>query len=311
MHARRLAAIGLLLFGLIAVAAPNPVSAGEGDDYAGTPFVDGDSAGYELEGVRELGAVVKGPGVPAWLRECRHDSWTLLEKEGYYAAFIGGEPTEESIRARGDDPLETWLVVFCAPHDEAVGVSPQIILTGVLATWALGDPVPQIFIDWLIAYGYALVEIPAPGRYIVPNRRRTAAPLITQLDTWLWIDPSVWGTRSATTPAVFGVTATVEADPYQAEFWTSEGEYIDCGNENFSIYDYTRPAAGQATECFVVYRDASSVADQTLTSTVRWRVTYTCSSAACPSGTLPDFVITTTRDVRVAEIVGVGTEIGS
>ena len=256
------------------------------------------------------GKSLRGPGVPAWLRECGHDSWTLLEKEAYYASFLGGEPTADSIRGRGDDPDETWLVVFCAPHADAVGVSPQIILTGVLATWALGDPLPAIFIDWLIAYGYALVEIPLQVGSSSPEGDN-AAPLITQLDTWLWIDSSVWGTRSATTPAVFGVTATVTAEPYSVVFQTSEGDYIDCFDNIGSEYDYSRPASSQSTDCSVVFRDASSVADQTLTSTVRWEVTYVCSSAACPSGTLPDFVITTTRDVRVAEIVGVGTETGS
>jgi len=309
MHTRRLATVLITLLLTILIAA-SPASAGEGDDHSGTPFVDGDSAGYELEGVRQLGEVITGPGVPAWLRACNHQSWTLLEKESYYATFIGGEPTAENIIARGDDPDEVWLVVFCAPTDDAVGVSPQIILTGVLATWAFGDPLPPIFIDWLIAYGYALIDIPLQIGSSSPEGD-TAAPLITQLDTWLWIDPSVWGTRSATTPAVFGVTATVTAEPYSVEFQTSEGEYIDCFDNIGSEYDYSRPGGGQSTDCSVVFRDASSVADQKLTSTVRWEVTYVCSSAACPSGTLPDFVITTTRDVRVAEIVGVGTETGS
>lgn len=310
MFAGRVAAVGLLVLGLL-VATAVPTAAGGSDDHAGTPFVDGNEAGYELEGVRQLGDVIRGPGVPAWLRECNHHSWSLLEKEVYYSSFIGGAPTADSIRARGDDPDEPWLVVFCAPHDDAIGVSPQIILTGVLATWAQGDPAPpQIFVDWLIAYGYALIKIPLQVGSSSPAGDN-AAPLITQLDTWLWIDPSVWATQSATTPPVFGVTATVSAEPYSVEFWTSEGEYIDCLRNVGSVYDYSRPAASQSTDCSVVYRDASSVADQKLTSTVRWEVSYSCSSAACASGTLPDFVITTTRDVRVAEIVGVGTETGS
>ena len=183
--------------------------------------------------------------------------------------------------------------------------SPQILLTGVLATWPQGDPLPSIFIDWLIAYGYALVEIPLQVSSSSPAGD-TAAPLITQLDTWLWIDSSDWATRSATTPPVFGVTATVTAEPYSVVFRTSEGEVIDCQDNIGAVYDYSRPGGSQSTGCSVVYRDASSVADQTLTSTVRWGVTYSCSSSACASGTLPDFVITTTRDVRVAEIVGVG-----
>ena len=121
----------------------------------------------------------------------------------------------------------------------------------------------------------------------------------------------MWQTQAATTPPVFGVTATVTAVPYQVEFTTSEGQHIDCGDNRGAVYDYSKPASAQSTSCSVVYHDASSVADQQLTSTVRWRVTYVCSAAACPSGTLPDFVITTTRAVRVAEIVGVATETGT
>ncbi len=310
MRTRRIVRLAAPMLVALVIATASPAAAGEGDDLSGSPFVDGNSAGYELEGVRELGQFIRGPGVPEWLRQCNHTSWSLLEKEAYFASFIGGQPTAESIRGRGDDPDETWLVVFCAPGPEAQGVTPAIILTGVLSTWALGDPLPQIFIDWLIAYGYALVQIPLQIGSSSPVGD-VDAPLITQLDTWLWIDPIVWDPVSATTPPVFGVTATVTANPYSAEFETSEGEYIDCGDNEGAIYNYSAPASAQSTSCSVVYHDASSVADQTLTSTVRWEVSYVCSAAACPSGTLPDFVIVTSRDVRVAEVVGVGTETGS
>ncbi len=309
MYARRLVGAALAIL-LTVMGGSAPAWAGDDDELTGNPFTNPGEAGYELIGVQELGGVVKGPGVPAWLRACTHRQWTLLEKEGYFAVFTGAVITTEEIIARGDDPDEKWFVVFCSPTADALGISPQVLLTGVLATWGPGDPLPQVIIDWLIAYGYALVEIPLQVGSSSPVGDN-AAPLITQLDTWLWVDSTVWGTRSATTPAVFGVTATVTADPYSVVFQTSEGEYIDCLDNIGSEYDYSRPGSSQATDCSVVFRDASSVADQKLTSIVRWGVTYSCSSSACPSGTLPDFVITTTRDVRVAEIVGVGTETGS
>jgi hypothetical protein len=311
MHARRLIAAAAVAVLTLVVAAASPATAGGSDDHAGTPFVDGDAAGYELEGIRELGQVLTGPGVPSWLRDCNHRTWELLEKESYFAIVYGGRaPTAQEIIDRGDDPTQPWNAVFCTPGPGASGVTPEILFTGVLSTWIAGDPPPQIFIDWIIAYGYSLVRIPLQIGSSSPAGD-VDAPLIAQLDTWLWIDPTVWATRSATTPPVFGVTATVTAEPYSVEFSTSEGHYLDCAANVGVVYDYSRPATAQSTSCSVVYRDASSVADQTLVSTVRWAVSYVCSSAACPSGTLPDFVITTTRDVRVAEVIGVGTETGS
>lgn len=275
------------------------------DDRKVTTFVEPDSAAVELTGVSEVGEVVQGPGVPGWLRECSYGSWSLLEKDVYLAQFFGsGSPSEDGIRAGGGDPGEEWFVVFCSPGPEARAVSPEVATTGVLATWPVSDPPPQIFIEWLIAYGYALIEVPVQVGSSSPVGD-VVAPLITQLDTWLWVDPVVWQSVSATTPSVFGVTATVTATPYEVEFWSSEGEYVNCGNNAGSVYDYSRDGDDQDTVCSVTFRNASSVADQSLTSTVRWAVSYSCSSAACPSGTLPDFVITNTRDVRVAEIMGV------
>lgn len=305
MHAERL--IAALTAGatalLVLAGATSPVLAGEGDGVSGTPFVDGNQAGYELEGVQQLGGVVRGPGVPAWLREC---SWQEMAHDEFTAFVHSLSGVGGSVAVGSGD--RSWKVVLCstAPAAQlAAGDRWGFGVTNILEAWQVGDPVPRRFIDWLIAYGYSLVDIPLQVSSSSPAGD-TVAPLIAQLDTWLWIDSSDWATRSATTPAVFGVTATVTAEPYSVVFRTSEGEVIDCQDNLGAVYDYSRPGGAQSTGCSVVYRDASSVADQTLTSTVRWRVTYSCSSSACPSGTLPDFVITTTRDVRVAEIVGVG-----
>ncbi len=301
--AKLILAVGLLV-GVAAVPAQAMV-----DDREGTPFTDGNSAGYELRGVRGIGETIRGPGLPAWLRACNWDEWTRLEKDAYYSSFTGGNPTREDIEDAGEDPDEIWYVVFCAPSAEAIGVGPQVILTGILETWPGTDAPPQIILDWLIAYGYALVEIPVQFNTTSPVGD-TAAPMITQLPTWLWIDPVVWSTRSATTPPVFGVTATVTAEPYRVEFRNSEGGYIDCGANEGAVYNYGLPGGSQSTSCSLTYRDASSVANQEIESTVYWEVTYACS-AWCGSGTLPDFEILTSREVRVAEVIGVGVSEGS
>jgi hypothetical protein len=257
----------------------------------------------------QLGDSLQGPAMPAWLRECTTRTWSQLEKENYFGQFTGAYWTIDEMTGNGLDPDEEWWAVLCRPTDDSIAVTPQIMLTGVLATWPAGDPLPAIINDWLVAYARALIEIP-----IQPGTTSPAgdvdAPAIAQLETWLWVPEAVWATQSATTPPVFGVTATVTAVPYQVEYETSEGDYVDCGANVGVPYDLSRPASAQSTDCSVVFNDASSVADQTLTSTVRWAVTWACSSS-CGSGQLPDFVITNTRDVRVAELLGVGTSIGS
>ena len=171
MHTRRIAT-ALLAAMVLLVSTPVRANADASDDLSGSAFVDGNKAGYELEGVESLGQVVRGPGVPAWLRACTHTTWTLLEKEAYYASFLGGAPTEESILAEGGDPSETWRVVFCSPSADAIGVSPQILLTGVLATWAaINAPPPDLH---RLAHRLRLCadRDPPADRRLLASRRR-------------------------------------------------------------------------------------------------------------------------------------------
>ena len=63
MYPRNLGAIAVAVM-LTILTAGGPASADEGDNHNGSAFVNGNTAGYELEGVEQLGGVVQGPGVP-------------------------------------------------------------------------------------------------------------------------------------------------------------------------------------------------------------------------------------------------------
>jgi hypothetical protein len=280
--------------------------AARGDDGDANPFVEGvageSGPGVRVTGVESVGEVVRGPGAPEWLRACSWFPVTLLGVEGYFTQFGSSGPTVEELRAAGRDPDERWAMVFCRPGPEAVGVSPSVLLTGVLAAWRLGDPPPQVFMDWLVATAYASVELPVQVGDSAPLGTVTV-PMITQLSSWLWISDSVWVPRSATA-SVFGVSATVTATPVRVWFEGAEREWVDCGANTGRPYNFNLRDDQQHSNCVVTYHHSSAVGDWSLSSTIEWEASYTCS-VGCPPGRLPDYVVTNTRPVVVAEIQAV------
>jgi hypothetical protein len=159
-------------------------------------------------------------------------------------------------------------------------------------------------LEWLVDYAYALVEIPVQVGWSAPFGDEDA-PLITQLPTWLWVDPEVWAPRSATTPEVFGITATVTVTPAEVVFEGADGEVVGCGPNLGPPYDFDRAEEDQHSDCTLTYHHSSAVGEWSLTSAITWEVTYTCSPAVCGPGTLPPVTIANTRPVRVAELQAV------
>jgi len=291
------AAMALLL------ATTRPAAADDVDrtntNTVATAGMDGNHAFTELEGSL-AGRQVTGPGAPAWLRACSWRTWSVGEKDAYFAQFSVGVGAPAAV-VEGE---EQWGVVFCHPGvGEAAGLNPSILTTGVLSTWPLADGLPQVVLDYLIALAYASVEIPVQVGDAAPFGDADT-PLIAQLPTYLWVDPAVWQPRSATTPPVFGVTATVTATPSRVVFDNSAGDQVDCGANLGPPYDFARPDDEQESNCTLTFRHTSAVDDWTLSSTIWWTVSYACSSG-CGTGTLPPFVVRNTRPVRVAELQAV------
>jgi hypothetical protein len=201
---------------------------------------------------------------------CTWDVRTRADLDALYAG--SGVPVGVTPVGGGADPEEQWAVVFCPASPEARAANPGVVFTGILEAWPVGGPPPQVVLDWLIARAYASVEVPVQVGRAAPAGDEEA-PFIAQLPTWLWVDPLVWVPRSATTPPVFGVTATVTATPVNVAFEGADGERVDCGANTGPSYDFDLDEDEQSSDCTLTYRHSSSIGDWTLSSTITWEVT--------------------------------------
>jgi hypothetical protein len=136
-----------------------------------------------------------------------------------------------------------------------------------------------------------------------------AATTVVNLATWLWVQPSLWHTRSETVSAD-GVTATAVATPVAVEWSTGDGGSIRCPGPG-AVYEPSLPPAAQSTTCSHRYL-RSSIGEPSpdgrpddaafpLTATVEWSVSW--SSVGAPGGgSLPPLTTSSTTSIRVEQI---------
>lgn len=297
MRTRLLAALAAA--SLAGLMATSPAGADIWDSPVANGTTNGKTTTVDITAGKP-GQSITGLGIPRWLQECSWDDWTLLEKETHYGQWTGAQPTYQSLRSAKQNPDELWAVIYCRPGPEATKTTPQIIATGVLTTWKLGDTPPRTFIDWLVATAQAQLTIPVGLQQAAPAGTPDI-PLITQLPTWLWVEPEDWTPISATTPSVFGYTATVTATPTNLTFIGADNNTINCGNNQAPAYNFNLEDHQQHSDCTLTYKHSSNVGDWTLTTKTTWTISYTCNPN-CGTGTLPDIVINDTTPVTVAEI---------
>jgi len=312
-HFRRPINVALVVSSFFVLVAPAPASADLDGGGGGNVFVDATTGpnGPEivLTGVA-AGSSVVGPGLPEWMRACSWTSMSFFEYDLYawQRYSVGDGPVYDDYVSAGFDPDEPWAVVLCSTTDpDVVAQSPTIAFTGILDAWPIGDPVPQFVQDWIVARAAASVVLPVSVGTSAPAGD-VNAPMITQFPTWLWIEAGEWQPRSATPAAVFGTTATVTATPYEV-IYRSDGQIVSCGNNSGSVYNFALREEQQSTNCSLTWKHSSAVGSYTLDVTIRWSVSWVCNQY-CGSGTLPDFVVTTSRPVRVAELQAVGVAPG-
>ncbi len=279
MRPKRLFVATALALG-IALSCPTTASAGGFENSDGTPEV----SPYGRSGVQltatQAGESVTGPGAPSWLSKCSWNDMTKREVDARYREHTGIKARTDSEYADiGIDPDEDWVFVVCRQDADVLAAAPIVGL------------------DWLIARTRASVDIPVQIGDSAPAGT-TDVPWITQLDTWLWIDDTVWQPRSATSPSLFGTTVTVTATPVQVEFEDDDGHSVDCGDNTGTPFDPDRP--DQTTDCYLTPEHSSRTGDRTLTSRITWDVAYTCNQY-CGSGPLPSFVVENTRPVVTNE----------
>lgn len=283
-----------------------PVQGGGNDGQSSNPVFTpdasqsgGNTVDVALTGeLRNAQQVIAAPGVLEWLLDCT--AQTFDSEEGPRVAAL-----VSSSAAAVEDPGNGWIGLFCAGRrglfaDGDIGATEEII-----GVWPIGTRPPQVVLDVLIAQARASLELPLHIGQAAPFGD-TNAPLITQLPTWLWIDPAVWAPRSASTPPVFDVFVTATATPVNVTFANDAGDALNCGANTGPAYNFALDDSQQHSPCTLTYKHSTAVGAHSLTTTLTWDVTYACS-AFCGTGTLPGFTITTTRNVRVAELQAIAT----
>jgi len=147
----------------------------------------------------------------------------------------------------------------------------------------------------------ALERVPLPQPVIRMNPA-TDTGAVTNVETWLWIDPDQWQPVSATASAG-NVTVTTTATPERVVFDMGNGDSVTCRGPG-TAYDPGRPAAGQTTRCAYTYRRSSAHRGEgryVVTATVLYRVAWSASGIAA-GGVLPPVSHSGSVLLRVAEI---------
>ncbi len=194
----------------------------------------------------------------------------------------------------GDDPDVRWALAHCPPD---VG-------RDVLVWWPVGGQPPAALLDALRERARDSVPFPVVAQRGAPTGER-ANPFITQLPTWLWVDPAAWHPVQAEASIPGIVTVTAIGTPWQIDWDPGTGDQrVRCTGPG-TAYDPARPDGAQSTDCSYTYRHSSALAPSggtyALTLGVEWETAWVCSPG-CGGGPMAPVTITTTRPVWVAEL---------
>ncbi len=185
----------------------------------------------------------------------------------------------------GDGP-GAWFRKICT--------SENGMLSGTIV-WIPKRPDPR----QLARQALERVPLPDPAVRMNPSAGNGA---VTNVPTWLWIDPSQWQPVSASASAG-NVTVTTTATPDRVVFDMGNGDTMSCRGPG-TPYDPSRPAAEQATGCAYTYRRSSAHRPDgryRVTATIFYRVAWSASGIAA-GGALPPVSQRSSVPLRVAEI---------
>ncbi len=307
---RRFLAMCLMVV-LFLAGLPNGAAAG-GVNGSGDLETNGADTTLTIEDV--LGGVSVSPSVPAWMLECTWKRSTRVEAaiQSFYYEFFhqnGAEDRQviiDRMIAQDQDPEDPFWLMYCPNNATTRSINPEVAFINLFASWQVGDSPPQYVIDILVAQTMASVEITPQIGQGAPYGD-VDAPMITQLPTWLWVEPAVFQPITETSPVVFDVySVTVTGVPTGLTFKTTEGDAANCPDGG-KPYDFGRSDDAQSTDCSVTFRHSSAVTDHVLSSTIIWTFDWACNPG-CGGAPLGDIPITVNRDVRVAELQAVGVD---
>jgi hypothetical protein len=170
-----------------------------------------------------------------------------------------------------------WYVGQC-------GYSPNEDVTKY--RWFASPPGPQQLADEAVR----ALRPPAPA--IRLNPMPPVAQLV-RLPSWVWLDPSSWGPRTATA-SVPGMSVTATATPTKVVFVAGDGTSFTCIGPGTPWKRGMNPAA-ESPSCGHTYTRAGTF---TLSATVTWAITW---SGGGETGTAPALTTTSSLGVRVTE----------
>ena len=147
-----------------------------------------------------------------------------------------------------------------------------------------------------------------------PTIRLSPEPFAeTNLATWMWIDPGVWHSYTATA-SIDGVSASAVAVPVSVRWSMGDGDTIVCAGPG-TPYRQAIPAAEQTTSCSHIYRSSSAGqrspdgnpndAAFPVTATITWAVSW--SSSVGSGGSLPSLQTQASTRLRVEQVQSVDT----
>jgi hypothetical protein len=143
------------------------------------------------------------------------------------------------------------------------------------------------------------LSLPPPGIELNPP---AGGDHLVNLESWLWVDPSTWGQRSATA-SVPNESATVVATPLSVTWNMGDGSKVICRGPGVP-YNPAKPPDSQHTTCSHTYRRSSAGQPghrYAVSATTTWALRWTATGVVTASGALPPLQRTSTTTVRVAE----------
>lgn len=191
------------------------------------------------------------------------------------AIALGGTPT----------PPAQWYVGACGYPPVPGAVKFRVFAGGVL-------PNPAD----LATSAVSLLRLPLPAIRVNPA---PPAPQLVFLPTWLWLDSSSWGSRSATA-SVPGLSVTATAKPAMLVFTTSDGASVSCPGPGTAWTAGNDPNA-VSPDCGHTFTHTGSA---TLTATVTWQISWVGGGR---SGTVPDLTTTATLTLNVTDSQALNT----
>lgn len=228
---------------------------------------------------------------------------------GVYRA--GRNPWADCLFQEIDDPA-VIAALLRKPPDQ-VPTSPQgwwIVLCGgsamptgaeVVHLWPRGEGLPPAVRDLLVDAAVDALEVP----YLAPQSSPAGTPdrpLITGLETWLWVDPGSWRAVDAQA-AIPAATVTATARPVGLAWQPGDGSTTGACRGPGTPWSPAVPAGAEAPCGHRYERTSADSPGGTwpLGVTVRWEVTWSCEPG-CGTGQGAPFVLTVTRPVTVEQV---------